>query len=174
MTDRPITIAVDFDGTLVELEAPLRWRPHAKEFVLGAAAAGAQIWLHSRRCAPGADSAGEEDFWRTGAAPAELVHGWGLYAEMRAFLELEGVWDLLLPWTLPGKPDAQLFYDDRAEPPDWLVAAAELGVTLVHADARAASPVGGTPGGRPAIAGAGPAAVSPQPPDPAGGLRLRP
>lgn len=142
-----VTIALDFDGSLVEGHSkPLRWRPRAKDFVLAAAGAGIRLWLHSCRCAavvaldkelPG----DPEAFWRFGRVPEDLEYSWSLYEEMRAFLELEGVWGLMTPWTLPGKPIADLYPDDLGERPDWLALAGELGVALGHADEGGASQV---------------------------------
>ena len=98
---------------------------------------------------------------------------------MRDVLLREGVWELLLPWTSPGKPNALSFYDDKAEAPNWLVAAAELGVVLVvgrtkpGGDGALGGPtIGGpspVPAARPVIAVAGAVDVGAAP-----GLRLRP
>src|SRR5215831_4146274 len=123
--DGTIWIALDFDGSLVEANVmPLRWRPRAKEFILGAYAAGVRMWLYSCRCAvacglPTAAPWDADDFWRSGRVPADIEMAWQLYEEMRAFLEAEGVWSLMTPWTLPGKPLCDIFADDKAEPPDW-------------------------------------------------------
>ncbi len=136
--DGTVWISLDFDGTCVEPGDPLRWRPRAKEFILGAAAAGVRIWLFSCRCAPACGlpeaSAWEaDDFWRSGRVPEWLEVSWRLYEEMRAFLEAEGVWGLMTPWTLPGKPLCDAFIDDKAEAPDFHRLAAELGVHLAPA-----------------------------------------
>ena len=41
---RRVTLAIDFDGTLVEANVqPLRWRSNAREFVVAAARSGIQI-----------------------------------------------------------------------------------------------------------------------------------
>lgn len=152
--DGTVSIALDFDGSLAE-PAPgggLRWRHGARAFILGAAAAGMKLWLHSCRCTPACvldlyDAPWDADeFWRTGRDPVLAAQSWDLYEEMRAFLEQEGVWPLLTPWTAPGKPIADLYPDDKGERPDWLVLAAELGIRLVHADARR-DPAVGQPGG---------------------------
>jgi hypothetical protein len=137
--DGSISIALDFDGSLVEANVtPLRWRPHAKEFVLGAAAAGIKQWLYSCRCAVAcnlveANPWEPDEFWRTGNVSTEIETSWALYEEMRAFLEAEGIWQLVTPWTLPGKPFADIIADDKAEAPDWGRLAAELGVHLAPA-----------------------------------------
>jgi hypothetical protein len=135
-----VVLALDFDGTLVEAHSkPLRWRPRAKDFLLACAGAGVRLWLHSCRCAaavaldrslPG----DAEAFWRFGRVPDDLEYSWSIFNEMRAFLEAEGVWGLLQPWTLPGKPIADLYPDDLGERPDWLALAGELGLALGHAD----------------------------------------
>lgn len=133
-------LALDFDGSLVEAHSkPLAWRPRAKDFLLACAAGGVRLWLHSCRCAVAVALDKElpgdpEGFWRYGRVPEDLEYSWGLYEEMRAFLEMEGVWGLLQPWTLPGKPIADLYPDDLGERPDWLALAGELGVALGHAD----------------------------------------
>lgn len=137
--DGTISLAIDFDGTLVEKDVqPLRWRPKAKEFVIGAAAAGFRQWLWSCRCASAANLVDStpwdaEDFWRSGRVSADVAEGWRLYAEMRDFLEAEGVWALLQPWTLPGKPQCDAYIDDKGEAPDMYRLARELGVPLANA-----------------------------------------
>lgn len=180
--DGTISIALDFDGSLVEANvSPPRWRPRAREFIVGAATAGARLWLYSCRCAiacglPGAGPWDADDFWRSGRLPADIEMGWSLFEEMRTFLEAEGVWTLMTPWTLPGKPLADIYADDKAEPPDWSRLASELGVRLAHA-------IQGGPGATvpqpaaPGTAGA-PGGGAPRPardaPTAAPGLRLRP
>lgn len=134
--DGSISIALDFDGSLVEANVtPLRWRPRAKEFVIGAAAAGVRLWLYSCRCAiacslPTSSPWEADDFWRSGRVPADAEIGWAMFEEMRGFLDAEGVWLLVTPWTLPGKPFADILADDKAEQPDWARLAAELGIPL--------------------------------------------
>ena len=138
-TDGTISVCLDFDGSLVEKDvAPLRWRPKAKEFVVGAAAAGLKLWLYSCRCTaapnlPDLNPWDADDFWRTGRVNPDVEKSWALYDEMRAFLEIEGVWGLVTPWTSPGKPFADVYADDKAETPDWYRLAGELGVRLAHA-----------------------------------------
>lgn len=137
--DGTISLALDFDGSLVEKDvSPLRWRPRAREFVIGAAAAGYKLWILSCRCTPAgslvdANPWDADDFWRTGRAPADIERSWELLEEMRRFLEAEGVWDLVQLWTLPGKPFADVYADDKAEPPDWYRLGGELGVNFGHA-----------------------------------------
>lgn len=131
-------VAVDFDGTLVEHGvSPPRWRPWAKQFILAAAASGMRVILHSCRCGSFAalddDLAGDEELtWATGAPTPAALASWLLHEEMRAFLIAEGVWHLLEPWTAPGKPHAVRYLDDLAGDPEFLVAAAELGLRLLH------------------------------------------
>lgn len=126
-----LTISVDFDGTLVEDNEPLRWRPGAREAIGAFVRAGHRLILHSCRCnvvdpAPVID---EEvtAFCRTGAIPARVTDQWRLYASMRDFLQREGVWGVFEPWTHPGKPIADVYIDDRMEAPYWPRLTAELG-----------------------------------------------
>lgn len=134
--DHVLTLALDFDGSLVEAHSkPLRWRPRAKDFVLACAAAGMKLWVHSCRCAPACildrELPGEpEAFWRFGQVPPDVEYSWALAEEMRVFLESEGVWPLVQLWTSPGKPIADIYPDDLSERPDWLALAGELGVAL--------------------------------------------
>lgn len=137
MPEHVLTLALDFDGSLVESHSkPLTWRPRAKDFVLAAAAAGIRLWIHSCRCAPAVALEKElpgdaEGFWRYGRVPEDVEYSWGLYEEMRAFLEDEGVWSLMTPWTSPGKPIADMMVDDLGESPDWIRLAGELGLSLI-------------------------------------------
>jgi hypothetical protein len=155
--DGVLSVALDFDGSLVELhETPLRWRHGAKEFILGASAAGIRLWLHSCRCAPVGlrELPGDaDDFWRAGRVPADVETTWRLREEMDAFLRVEGVLGLLQPWESPGKPIADFYPDDRSERPNWIVLAGELGVRLVH----------GVQPGQPPSMGIGAAAFGPGP-----------
>lgn len=153
-TEHVLTLALDFDGSLVEDQVrPLRWRDRAKDFVLACSAAGIRLWLYSCRCTNAEAMERElpgdaEGFWRYGRVTDDLEYGWTLYEEMRAFLEAEGVWSLMTPWTSPGKPIADLYPDDRGERPDWLALSGELGLALGHADeggARALGSPGDTP-----------------------------
>ncbi len=126
------SVALDFDGSLVEAEPPLRFRPGAREFIVAAAGDGVRMWLHSCRCAPFRDAVlgDAEEFYRTGAVPEATLIDWQLFEEMRLFLRMDGVWDLLEVWASPGKPMADLFVDDKLHPPDWLAVASSLGVRL--------------------------------------------
>lgn len=147
--DRALVAALDFDGSLVEAHSqPLRWRPRAKDFILGAAAAGVKLIVHSCRntvaCILDRELPGDVDaFWRFGQAPGDVEYSWALADEMRAFLEVEGVWSLVELWTAPGKPIADMYPDDLSERPDWLALAGELGIGLPHADEGRAEAVGG-------------------------------
>lgn len=170
--DGVLTVACDFDGSLVEPHSkPLVWRGRAKDFILACAAAGIRLWLHSCRCqvavALEMELPGDaEGFWRYGRVPEDVEYSWGLYEEMRAFLEAEGVWGLLTPWTSPGKPIADLYADDLAERPDWLALAGELGLALQHAQQGGDRPVV-TQGVAPP--GDGAAGLGSIPAEPAGG-----
>lgn len=171
MSTQPvIVVALDFDGSLVEDQRrPLAWRGRAKDFILACSAAGVRMWLYSCRCTNAEAMERElpgdaEGFWRYGRVPADLEYGWTLYEEMRAFLVAEGVWELMTPWTSPGKPIATMYPDDRGERPDWLALSGELGLTLGHADEAGARALG--PQGIPTPGGPGP--VSVPPPGPAG------
>lgn len=169
--DHVLTLALDFDGSLVVAHSqPLQWRPRAKDFLVAAAGAGIKLWLHSCRCqvavALDKELPGDpEGFWRFGRVPEDVEYSWGLYEEMRAFLEAEGVWGLLQPWTQPGKPIADMYPDDLGERPDWLALSGELGLALGHAVQGGASQV--VPDGlaSPAVVQPGPIAASgPSPP----------
>lgn len=131
-----ITIALDFDGSLVEDHVrPPVWRRGAKEFILGGARAGLKMYIHSCRCTlVGYDEAPGDvpEYWRSGRLPEPVEYSWGLLEELRGFLEMEGVWPLVELWTGPGKPICDVYADDRSERPDWLVLAGELGVVLEH------------------------------------------
>lgn len=159
--DEPIALALDFDGSLVEAHSqPLRWRPRAKDFVIAAAAAGMKLWLHSCRCQVAVALERElpgdpESFWRFGRVPEDVEYSWQLFEEMRAFLQAEGVWHLLTPWTLPGKPIAMMYPDDLGERPDWLALSGELGLALGHADEGRDRPLGSQGVAPPVDAGAG-------------------
>lgn len=138
-SDGTVSLAIDFDGTLVEKDvAPLVWRPKAKEFLLGATGQGYKLWLLSCRCAPACNLPDSnpwdaDDFWRAGRVNPEIEKSWQLYAEMRDFLTREGVWTLVTPWTMPGKPYADFIIDDKSELPDFYRLAGELGVRLANA-----------------------------------------
>lgn len=136
--DGNLSIGLDFDGSLVEDRLfPFRWRKGAREFVVGAAAAGLKLWLHSCRCTPVGvrELPGDaEDFWRAGRVPDDVETSWRLREEMVAFLKAEGVWGLVSPWDAPGKPICDYYADDRAELPDWIVIAGEIGVRLAYGD----------------------------------------
>jgi len=162
-------VALDFDGSLVEdHQQPLRWRPGAREFIIAAASSGVRLYVHSCRCTlvgyeemPG----DAEEFYRSGRVPGQVSYSWGLKEEMVAFLEAEGVRQLVQLWDAPGKPIAEVYADDRAEQPDWFVLAAELGVRLPNGS-QGPSPVGseavaaGVGGRSPSPAAIGPPAVS--------------
>lgn len=137
-----VIVAIDFDGTLVEKDVqPLRWRPGALEFVTRAPLAGIRLRLHSCRCAI-ADTlrqslTGDADaltFWRTGIPAPDAAYSWSLFEEMRGFLAAAGVLAFFEIWDGPGKPFADRYIDDKAEQPDWLALARELGVALTNAE----------------------------------------
>jgi len=161
--------AVDFDGTLVEKDAaPLRWRPGAREFLLGAVAAGVPVVIHTCRATPCPGEPGAGDAYaETGAVDPDALEQWALLDEMRAFLRAEGVWGLVPVWEGPGKPRADRFVDDRAEFPSFVALAAELGVQLPHEPGRPQAlglpgpQAGGDPGGGPSPAGAVPLLAAP-------------
>lgn len=160
---RTITLSIDFDGTLVEGDEPLRWRRGAREFVVAASEAGIELILHSCRCQivwytemPG-DAA---EFYRSGRVPEQVTYSWDLRAKMLAFLEAEGVRELFQIWDRPGKPGADMYVDDKAELPDWLALADELGVRLTNVGLREPAPMGSAPV-PPFGSGGGPAACPP-------------
>lgn len=129
-----VVLAVEFDGALVVAgERPLRWRLGAREFVLGAAAAGVRLVLHSARAAtaPQVFPGDAEEFYATGRALVEFEAQWALFDEMRAFLQVEGVWGLLEVWQAPGKPAADRYLDARGAPPNFVEVAAEMGIQIL-------------------------------------------
>lgn len=135
--DGVLSVALDFDGSLVEGDpgGPLRWRRSAREFIVAAAGAGIRLYLHSCRCVPVGvrELPGDADeFWRTGRVPADAETSWALREQMEAFLRAEGVRHLVEPWDAPGKPLADFYPDDKGERPDWVVLAGELGVRLAY------------------------------------------
>lgn len=126
-----LKLAIDFDGTLVEKDEPLRWRPGAKEALIRFSAAGHQLILHSCRCntmplTPNT-AVERERFYATGESHPDVLEHFERFEAMQAFLKREGVWEILRPWQEPGKPLADRYIDDRAEPPNWRMLLGEFG-----------------------------------------------
>jgi hypothetical protein len=124
---------VDFDGTIVRVGGPpFAYVPGAREALARLKAAGHQIILHSARCTtmdPG-PVVDEEvaTFYRTGEVNPRISDQWRRFVEMRGFLQSEGLWRLFDEvWQAPGKPPADVYIDDRAEPANWARLVAELG-----------------------------------------------
>lgn len=129
------TLAIDFDGTLVEKGEPLRWRAGARDGLISLASAGHHLILHSCRCNPidpTFDPALEvAAFYRSGITPESARARWEAFGEMRDFLKGEGAWPLFAEvWQQPGKPLCEMFIDDRSEPPNWVALSREFGVRL--------------------------------------------
>lgn len=130
------TIAIDFDGTIVEPNDPLRLRPEAAEGLRVLKAAGNTLILWSARATPvpaGVHDPNEElDFYQKGQVPERQLATWARFNEMRAFLQAHSLWDLFDEvWQSPGKPHADFFLEDRvfdARPPDWVGVAGILGL----------------------------------------------
>ncbi len=131
-------VAVDFDGSLVETVAPLRWRPGALEAIVRLHQEGHLLVLHSCRCnpvdiSPLADIDAVE-FYRTGAVSPGVMAQWERFDEMRRFLQEQRAWYLFAEiWQSPGKPIADLYLDDRSEFPDWSSVAGSFGLRSMHA-----------------------------------------
>jgi hypothetical protein len=87
-----MTIAVDFDGVLVQETTPLVWQRGAKEGLLSLIRAGHNIIIHTAR-----------------TRNAKLLQ------EAKDFLESEGFQDVKF-WEGKGKPHADIYLDDRAVP----------------------------------------------------------
>lgn len=140
-------VGLDFDGSLTEgyeQGKPLAWRPGAHDFIVGAAAAGIQLIVHTCRATLVAyeEQPGEvEEFYRTGTVPEPVRYSWKLRRELYEFLAREGVLDLVTVWDQPGKPLCDIYADDRGERPDWIRLAEELGVDLAHGQ-RGSAPLG--------------------------------
>lgn len=116
-------LAWDFDGTLVE-GTPMRLRAGAADTLRALKAAGHHLTLHSARCTPdGAGPVLEDEatrFWQDAEVPARTRHQWQLFEEMRDFLKAVGIWQLFDDvWVSPGKPQCQVFFDDRVEEPNF-------------------------------------------------------
>ena len=125
-----LTIAIDLDGTVADGH-PLQFRPGAREALMALATAGHRLILHSCRCNPMDPGPSLEDeaarYWRTGEPPPRVVEQWWRFYEMRAFLQETRLWSLFADvWQAPGKPLADVFVDDKLEPPNWARLAAEL------------------------------------------------
>jgi hypothetical protein len=155
-----VSVALDFDGTAVAgwPGAALRWRPGAREFLEAAREAGVRVVIHTCRAIPGPGKAAPGEFlpdveaadWlATGAAPAFVAEGWAMRQEMLAFLGAEGFSDLEI-WEGPGKPMCDHYVDDRAEGPNLVAFAAELG--LSSGDGRRGDPALGSERPRSVIA----------------------
>jgi len=128
-----LSVAVDFDGSLATGEPP-QYRPGALEALAALKAAGHRLILHSCRCNPLDPGPTIEDeaarFYRSGEVPPRVIDQWRRFEGMRAFLQATGAWALFDSiWQAPGKPLADVYVDDRGEPPDWARIAAELGAT---------------------------------------------
>lgn len=124
MTTSGLKIAVDFDGTVVEDARPLRWKAGAREFLVAAKSMGHTLILHSCRATPPRDDSNADteasEFYSTGKAPDRVLATWRLFDEMRTFLRSQGMMDkFAFIWQMPGKPNADLFIDDKAEEPDF-------------------------------------------------------
>ncbi len=124
-----LVVGLDFDGTLVEEGEPLRWRPRGRDLVLALISAGHTLVLHTGRSTAlqgvgsraGARQEADET-WRTGKVPTDVESQWRRFADMRAFLQREGVWGAFAEvWQRAGKPHCDVYVDDRALLPDSLL-----------------------------------------------------
>lgn len=128
-----LTLAIDYDGTIVEKTSPPRLRMGAARALAALAIAGHRLILHSCRCNPvdptPAEAEEVSDFYRTGVVPPSAAGQWARFDEMRTFLKTQGMWALFHEvWQGPGKPICDMYVDDRTEVPNWPRIAAELGV----------------------------------------------
>jgi hypothetical protein len=119
-----MVLSVDFDGSLVS-DNPLRWQPGAYEAITRLAAAGNTLILHSSRNAP-LDPQDPDDarrdaelYYASGRVNDDVLEQWRRFDDMRAFLKEAQVWQLFTVWQSPGKPHADVYIDDLAEPPKW-------------------------------------------------------
>jgi hypothetical protein len=87
-----MTIAIDFDGVLVQETTPLIWQRGAKEGLLALIRAGHRVIIHTAR-----------------TRDAKLLQ------EAKAFFEWEGFQDIEF-WEGKGKPFAHVYLNDRAVP----------------------------------------------------------
>lgn len=124
-------VAASFEGALVVStpDAPLTWRPGAKDFVLAVAAAGGRLVVVSAAAVQEAEvlPGDAEDWARTGRVPAATSLRWTDQQRMRAFLQIEGAWPLVRVWEGQGMPPCQLYVDVWSEGPDFIRLARELG-----------------------------------------------
>lgn len=126
-----LRIAVDYDQCLVDTN-PTRLRKGAAEALVSMKAAGHVLILWSVRATP-MDPTPTPDaeiarFYETGLPPNHVIYQWALFDDMRSFLKSVGMWDLFDEvWQSPGKPNADLFIDSKAERPDWARLLKELG-----------------------------------------------
>lgn len=130
-----LRMAIDFDGTLVEPDPPLRYRPGAVEALRSLKSAGHSLTLYSARATPLDKQPSDVDdialFYGTGVLPASVLDQWERFDEMRTFLQRTGMWAAFdVVWQSPGKPHVDVFIDDRFEEPDWLAVRRDYGGDL--------------------------------------------
>lgn len=128
-----LSLAIDFDSTLVDPGPPIRLRPGAAQGLTAFKRAGHRLILHSCRCNPmdpsPSPAAEISHFYETGEVSLRISEQWARFEEMKAFLLAEGLWDLFDEvWQAPGKPLCDRFIDDKLEPPEWAQLAMEYGV----------------------------------------------
>lgn len=133
-----LTIAVDFDSSIVELSTSgaLQFRKGAREALVAFKAQGHRLVLHSCRCNPLDDGPALEnetvEFYASGKPSPRCIEQWTRFSEMCAFLQAAEVWDLFDDvWQAPGKPLADVFIDDKAERPEWARLIQEFGATTL-------------------------------------------
>ena len=127
-----LRLAIDFDGTLVQDQEPLALLPGVPAALQALKGAGHSLVLFSARCTPLDPGPNLDDeiarYYQSGEVAARVTDQWERFERMRDFLQAQGLWELFdLVWQAPGKPPADLYIDDRAEPPDWKRLTAELG-----------------------------------------------
>lgn len=104
-------IAIDFDRTMTTGEEPTVLRPEAVNAARLLLAAGHTLILHSVRLVP-PHAAGYLDD-REPDEGDEDAYAFR-YLDMKRTLEAAHLWDHFVLWDRPGKPDADIFLDDRA------------------------------------------------------------
>ncbi len=101
--------AVDFDGTIVT-DGTLSTRPGAVQAIKAMHRLGHRIIIHSVRLTkPWFENLDDPD--------------WGgykeRYRELLNVLKRHKLDEIVELWEYPGKPDADVFIDDKAMKPDW-------------------------------------------------------
>jgi hypothetical protein len=127
-----VSLAVDFDGTIVENDLPFRIRFGADSALHSLKQAGCRLVLFSSRCNTFDDGPLLDEeigrFYVDGRISQRVLDQWERFLEMRVFLKEKCLWGLFDEiWQAPGKPRVDVYIDDKAEIPNWLQIAEGLG-----------------------------------------------